>query len=78
MRKACDPDNKLTTFEVSENSLPQLRKLYLESALSRCSLVLWIDNLLDADVAKHIIEAPFAKSLTFLSLFSRPRCPAWF
>lgn len=52
--------NKLTSFEVSENSLPQLRKLYLEN------------NLLDADVAKHIIEAPFAKSLTFLSLFNNP------
>ena len=78
MSEACDPDNKLTSFEVSENSLPQLRKLYLESTRSQRWLRLWIDNLLDADVAKHIIEAPFAISLTFLSLFSRPRCLAWF
>ena len=74
MSEACDPDNKLTSFEVSENSLPQLRKLYLESTRSQRWFRLWIDNLLDADVAKHIIEAP----LTFLSLFSRPRCLAWF
>ena len=39
MGAACDPDNKLTTFEVSENSLPQLRKLYLESASSRAWLM---------------------------------------
>ena len=52
--------NKLTEFHFGKNSLTHLRKLYLDN------------NKLHADIAQIIIDAPFVKSLTFLSLFNNP------
>lgn len=52
--------NHLTEFVIGENAIPNLQKLYLDN------------NQLQLDVVKRVVNAPFSKSLTILSLFHNP------
>lgn len=52
--------NHLTELDVGEGAMPALEKLYLDN------------NELSAEVMRAVVEAPFAKTLTILSLFNNP------
>lgn len=52
--------NHLTEFSAGEGALPRLQKLYLDN------------NHLQPDVVRSVVNAPFSKSLTILSLFNNP------